>query len=70
MCYTIAHAYGLTKEPLVMGRLSTVDIPILTSLDQLIFIEDITYLFTEKAILTRRSPVLALSLQLVFPGQT
>jgi len=52
-----------------MGRLSTVDLLALTSLDQLISILKILFTFVAKqATLMRRSTVLSLPLQLVFPG--
>ncbi len=51
------------------GRLSTVDLLVLTSLDQLLFILKIlfTYVTKQAATLMRRSTVLSLPLQLVFP---
>jgi len=52
------------------GRLGTVDPLALTSLDQLISIQKIFTVCTEQAILTRRSTVLCLPLQLAFPGLT
>jgi hypothetical protein len=46
----------------------TVDLLILTSLDQLIFVLKVLFtLFTKQATLTRRSTVLSLPPQLVFP---
>jgi hypothetical protein len=51
------------------GRISTVDLLVLTSLDQLIFILKILFSFLQnKLILTRRSTVLSLPPQLVFPA--
>jgi len=49
------------------GRLSTVDLLVLTRLDQLIFILKILFTsVTKQATLMRRSTVLILPLQLVF----
>ena len=51
------------------GRLSTVVLFVLTSLAQLIFILKILFsFFTKQATLVRRSTVLCLPPQLVFPG--
>jgi hypothetical protein len=51
-----------------MGRLSTVNLLVLTSLDQLIFIIKILFTFdTKQVILKRGSSVLSLPFQLVFP---
>ncbi len=51
--------------------LSTVDLLVLTSLDQLILILKIVFtVVTKQAVLMRRSAVLILPLQLVFPGYT
>jgi len=51
------------------GRLSTVDLLVLSSLDQLSFILKILFSsFTKQATLMRRSKVLSLSPQCVFPG--
>jgi hypothetical protein len=52
------------------GRISTVDLLLLISLDQLIFrlIKRFTFNINQ-AILRRRSMLLSLALQLVFPGQ-
>jgi hypothetical protein len=56
----------LTKEE---GRLSTADILILTSLEQLLLtFQTLFTLFTKQATLMRRSTVLSLPLQVVFPG--
>jgi hypothetical protein len=50
------------------GRLSTVDFLVLTSLDQLIFkLKIIFSFFAKQATLMRRSTVLSLPRQLVFP---
>ncbi len=58
----------LGKEVLLGGRLSTVDLLVLTSLDHLIFMLKISFsFFTEHAALMRRSIVLSLPPQLVFP---
>jgi hypothetical protein len=51
------------------GRFSTVDLLVLTSLDQSLFILKILFtFFTKQATLIRRSTVPSLSPQLVFPG--
>jgi hypothetical protein len=51
--------------------ISTVDLLVLTSLDQLIFkLKKIFTIVTKQAALTGRSTVLSLPLQLVFPGQS
>jgi hypothetical protein len=63
-------SYGEAREALLEGRLNTVDLLVLTSLDQLIFILKILFTcFTQQATLMRRSTVLSLPLQLVFPGE-
>jgi hypothetical protein len=55
-------------NPYWKGRLSTVDLLVLTSLDQLLLILPILFsFFTNKATLMRRSTVLSLPLRLVFP---
>jgi hypothetical protein len=53
------------------GRLSTFDLLVLTSLDQLIFKLKILFFlfFTKQATLMRRSTVLSLPPHLVFPGK-
>ncbi len=52
------------------GRLSTVDLLVLTSLDQLrLILKNTIYDFTKQAILFRRSIVLSLPLWLVFPAR-
>jgi len=59
---------SLAGNPYWRGRLGTIDLLVLTSLHQLIFIMKILFtLNTKRAILIRRSTVLSLSLQLVFP---
>jgi hypothetical protein len=57
-------------EPLLVGKLSTVDLLVLTSLDQVIFIFKILFTYvTKQTTLLRRSIVQSpLPLQLVFPG--
>jgi hypothetical protein len=51
--------------------MSTVDLLVLTSLDTLLFTLKILFPFdTKQATLMRRSTVLSLLLQLVFPGLT
>ncbi len=52
------------------GRLSTLDLLVLSSLDQLIFMLKIHKFFVKQASLMRRSTVLSLPPQLAFPGQT
>jgi len=52
------------------GRLSTVDLLIQTSLDQLLFILKILFtFFTKQSTLMRRSTVLSLPPQVKFPGK-
>jgi hypothetical protein len=52
-----------------VGRLSTIDLLVLTSLDQLICNLKILFtFFTQQPTLTRRSTVLSLPIQMVFPG--
>jgi hypothetical protein len=54
---------------LLKVRLSAVDLLVLTSLDQLLFIMKILFkCFTKQATVLRRSTVLSLPLKLVFPG--
>ncbi len=53
---------------LLKGRLSTVDLLVLTSLDQLLLILKIIFILISKAALFRRSTVLSLPPQLAFPG--
>ncbi len=54
-----------------MVRLSTVDLLEITRVDKLIFIKKILFIFvTKQPTLIRRSTVLSLPLQLVFPEQT
>ncbi len=51
------------------GRLSTIDLLVLTNLDKLVFILTILFsFFTKQVTLMRRSTVLSLFPQLVFPG--
>ncbi len=57
-------------NPCWRGWLSTVDFLVLSSLDQVLLILKTSFLFTKQADLRRRSSVLSLSLQLVFPGTT
>jgi hypothetical protein len=53
-----------------MGRLSTVDLLALTSLDRLLLILHTLFTcFTKQVNLMRRSTVLSLPLPLVFPGK-
>jgi hypothetical protein len=52
-------------------RISTIDLLVPTSLDQLLLKMKILFMcFTKQTILMRRSIVLSLPLQLVFPGLT
>jgi len=57
----------VSGNPYWCGRLSTVDLLVLTSLDEFLFLL-IFNRFTKQATLMRRPTVLSLSLQLVFPG--
>ncbi len=58
-----------TREVLPKGRISTVDLLVLTSLNKLLLIMKILFMrFTKKTTLIRRSTVLGLPLQLAFPG--
>ncbi len=62
------YGFHLTREPLLKGMLSTVDLLVLTSLHKLLFILEKLFTFsTQQATLTRRSTVLSLPLQFVFP---
>jgi hypothetical protein len=68
-----AKSLGRVKpgNPYWRGRLSTVDLLALTSLDQLLFIMQTLCTFLQnKATLMRRSTVPSLPLQLVFLGET
>jgi hypothetical protein len=59
------------RNPYRRGQLSTVDLLVLTSLDQLLLIlKTLLTFFTKQASLRRRSTLLSLPLQLVFPGFT
>jgi hypothetical protein len=59
----------MNKEPLLGERLCTVDLLVIISLDYLPFILGISCIFvTKQATLMRRSIVLSLPVQLVFPG--
>ncbi len=61
----------LVPTSLDRGRLSTVDLLAPTSLDQrLLIVKTLFPFFTKQTTLMRRSTVLSLSLQLVFPGIT
>jgi hypothetical protein len=60
---------GFSQGSLLRERLSTVDLLVLTSLDQLLFILQILFtLVTQQTILMRRSTVQSLPSRLVFPG--
>jgi hypothetical protein len=69
-------ATGLTIKPwnetlTEWERLSTVDLIVLTSLGQLLLkMQALFSFFTKQATLTRRSTVLSLPVQLVFPDET
>jgi hypothetical protein len=55
-------------KPYGRGRLSTIDLLVQNSLDQLIFVLEILFNFvTKQPVLMRRSTVLGLPLQLVLP---
>ncbi len=57
------------REALQMGKLSTVDLLVLTSKDQVLFILQALFSFlTKQVVLMRRSTVLSPPLQLAFPG--
>jgi hypothetical protein len=57
------------RETLLNGRLSTVNLLVLACLDKLLFILKISFTFlTKQATLMRRSTVLRLPPQLVFPA--
>jgi hypothetical protein len=58
------------REVLLKGRVSAVDLLILTSLDAAFNIENIITICTEQATIMRRSTVLSPPLELVFPGQS
>ncbi len=73
MCSTLTYISILVeclhRETLTEGgRLSTVDLLVQTSLEQLLLIEIFISLFSKQAILLRRSTVLSLLLELVFPA--
>jgi hypothetical protein len=58
-------------KPYWRGKLNTVDLLVLTSLYQLLFILKILFSYvTKQAALMRRSTVLSLPFQLAFPGWT
>ncbi len=67
-CLSLFHQRSLTEG----GRISTVDLLVLTSLDQLLFILKIFFFtfFTKQATSMRKPTVLILPPQLVFPGLT
>ncbi len=58
----------LAGKPYWKGRLCTVDLLVLTSLNQFFYILNIIYFLTKHATLIRRSTVLFHPLQLVFPA--
>ncbi len=68
---TLTEGKDQTGNPYWSGRLSTVDLLVLTSLDQLILLLKILFIFffTKQATLMRRSTVLSLPFQLVFPAR-
>jgi hypothetical protein len=54
----------IKMEFLLTGRISTVDLPVLTSTDQLLLmLKKVFFLFTKQAILMRRLPVQSLPLR-------
>ncbi len=60
-----------TGNPYRRGQISTVDLLVLTSFDKLLYILKILFsYFTKQVTPIRRSTVLSLPLQLVFPGGT
>ncbi len=66
----VAKANKATEPFLKGNRLSTILLLVLISLNQLLIILQTSFtFFTKQAILTRRSSVLSLPLQLVFPGK-
>ncbi len=71
ICYIVPNQAlkVLAGKPYWRGRISTVDLLVLTSLDQLLFILKLYFSFnTKQPILMRRSIVLSHPLQLGFPG--
>jgi hypothetical protein len=71
LVFRAAHEETVTenREVLLKGRLSTADLA-RNSLDQLLFIQKIFFTFVAKqSILMRKSIVLSLPLQLVFPAE-
>ncbi len=66
----VLHRWSRPGNPYWRGRLSTVDLLALTSLDQQLFTLRILFtFFTNQATSTRRSTVLSLFPQLVFPAK-
>jgi hypothetical protein len=62
--------YAFQGKSYWRGRLSTVDLLLLTSLAQLLFVLKILFTFFKKqGTLKRRSTILSLPTQLVFPGK-
>jgi hypothetical protein len=62
--------YAFSGKPYWRGRLSTVDLLELTSLDHLVFIlKRLFSLYTKQVTLMRRLTVLSLPPLLIFPGQ-
>ncbi len=59
---------GQFREDLLKGRINTVDLLVLTSLDQLLFLLKLYFSIFKQPILMRRSTVLSLPLQEEFPG--
>jgi hypothetical protein len=60
---------ALAGKPNCRGRLSTVDLLVITSSDQVLFrLKILISLFTKQATLLRWSTVLSLPVQLAFPG--
>ncbi len=60
---------ALPREALLKGRINTVNLLALTNIDLLLLIMNILFTFSQKEA-TRRSTVLSLPLQLVFPDPT
>ncbi len=68
--YLRSFIYGYAKDVLLKGRLSTVDLHAVTSLNQFLFILIIFIFYAKQAILIWRSNVLSLLTQLEFLGST
>jgi hypothetical protein len=66
----VSHAIIITGKSYRRGKLSTVDLLVLTSLDQLPFLKILLTSFTKQASSMRGSTVLSLPSYLVFPATT